>query len=241
MTDWLEELRQEKQQAIERTRAHGADANPGATGRLESEQQQLAVLIRNVGIEPLLQQFVDEVLRDHPLFVNPTLNRTVTSRDAATSLAREEKEGAPWSGPVAGNFLPAALELPGGRVVTRVDWRLHLSHRTQYSSQLLLNDLLVSASTQGVQVNSETLAAPSAETFKAALISAFRAITQPTLPPGVRRARRRRRSWYNRLWESIFPASQPARVYIALIIVVMLILVMVISILSARLGILTLN
>src|SRR5438477_12951402 len=126
MTDWLAELRQEKQQAIERAGTRTAAPPNGIADRLESEQQHMAALIQTIGIEALLQQFVDEILRDHPRFVDPTLNRIVTIRDAGTSLAREEKEGAPWSGPVAGNFLPAALGPPGGHVVSRVDWRLHL-------------------------------------------------------------------------------------------------------------------
>jgi hypothetical protein len=240
MTDWLEELREEKKQAIARTRNAGPQYGSVAD-RLQAEQRQLAALIQNIGIEPLLQQFVDEVLRDHPLFVDSTLNRAVIGRDSNDVPAREEKEGAPWSGPIEGNFLPPALDLSGGRTVSRLDWRLHLNYRQQYSEQLQLNDILITASAQGVQVNNEPLAEPTPEKFKTALVGAFRNSTQPSLPPGVRRARRKRRHWYNRLWESVFPANQPTRIYVALIIVVMLILVVVISVLSATLGILTLD
>lgn len=241
MTDWLADLRQEKQQAIERSRAQAADTQSTVASRLSAEQQRLAALIQTIGIEKLLQQFVDEILRGHPLFVDPSLNRTVTSREAGSSLAREEKEDAPWSGPVAGNLLPATLALGDGRFVSRVDWRLHLNHRAPYNEQLKLDDLLVSASAQGVLLNGEALAAPTAEQFKSALVAAFRQTTQASLAPGVRRTRRRRRRWYNRLWESIFPSNQPARIYIALIIVAMLVLVLVISLFSAQMGILTLD
>ena len=190
MPDWLEELREEKKQAIARTQGtrNAGMQYASVADRLQAEQRQLAALVQSIGIEPLLQQFVDEVLRDHPLFVDSTLNRTVIGRDSNESPAREEKEGAPWSGPIEGNFLPPALDLGGGRTVSRVDWRLHLNYRQQYSEQLQLNDILITVSAQGVQVNNEPLAEPAAETFKTALVSAFRNSTQPSLPPGVRRA-----------------------------------------------------
>lgn len=243
MTDWLDELRQEKQQAIARTQTarNAAPQYGSAADRLQAEQRQLAALIQNIGIEPLLRQFVDDVLRDHPLFVDPTLTRTVTGRDSAGGPALEEKEGPPWSGPLAGNHLPPALVLGSSRVVSRVDWRLHLNYRQQYSDQLQLSDILITATAQGVQVGGDLLAEPTAEKFKTALIAAFRQSTQPSLPPGVRRARRKRRRWYHRLWESVFPANQPTRIYVAMIIVVVLILVVVISVLSSTLGILTLD
>jgi len=194
MPDWLEELREEKKQAIARTQGtrNAGMQYASVADRLQAEQRQLAALVQSIGIEPLLQQFVDEGLRDHPLFVDSTLNRTVIGRDSNESPAREEKEGAPWSGPIEGNFLPPALDLGGGRTVSRVDWRLHLNYRQQYSEQLQLNDILITVSAQGVQVNNEPLAEPAAETFKTALVSAFRNSTQPSLPPGVRRARRKR-------------------------------------------------
>jgi hypothetical protein len=231
MTDWLKDLREEKEQAIARTRGAG----PQVAGEVDQAETQLAAIIQGIGIEPLLQQFMDDVLRDHPLFVDSSLNRTVFGRAAGDGLAHEDRESAPWSGPVEGNFLPSALELGGGRTISRVDWRLHLNFRQRHSHQPQLNDILVAASAQGVQVNNEVLAIPTAEKFKTALINAFRESTQPAPLHGVRHKRRRR--WYKRLWQSVFPDIHSTGFFLMLVVGVILSLLAVIYVLSSTIGV----
>jgi hypothetical protein len=205
-TDWLADLRESKQQAIARARDKGAGQQAlwqTAEERLRFRQTTLAALIGQTQLETLLQEFCVEILRDHPNFLGYSLRRTVRSRSAASAVERTEPD--PWSGPVENNPLPQDLDLGNGRHVTAVDWKLRSDYNSMDWHELRPLTIHVSATTAGVKLDGQLLSPPTVETLKRALLDAFKA-TLHTL--GRRRGHRHRRSWYRRLWRTLFPRSK---------------------------------
>ncbi len=225
MTDWLDELREEKQRAMALAQA-GASQRASAENQLRGAQEQLVATINRVEVERLLAEFTREILRDHPLFPNSFVSRTVISRGSDSSQAA--KESPPWSGRFENNFLPQHLELANGRYVVRVDWRLHLNSQRLNGETPKSRDIHISISAQGVQVDGQFLPAPTADHLKSALVDAFR----HTLPGGtlqperVRtyRQRKPRRRGHRRGWRALLVSGRPMRrtvIAVALIIIVL--------------------
>jgi hypothetical protein len=239
MADWLEELREEKRRASEQvlnTVQASEKANP-VRARLAQLQAQLLELTWQLQIEPLLQEFMQEIIRDHPQYPNSTLTRIVTGRGADSLF--EFKEAAPWSAPLEGNYLPAQPQLDNERYIIRIEWQMHLNALTPERQAQPFN-IIARVTERGVEVNDRAIEPPTSENFKGAVLDAFQnpsrtsGTQDPVLtftplvlitPP-----------LYVRLWQRIAQPENRGRSYIfyalLLIIVAVLIGALVVVILS---------
>ena len=204
MNDWLTELRESKQHAIEQAQtevARGQLQREATEDQLQSEQALLATLIKTVQVEQLLQQFTSEILQGHPFFSNTSLTRTVRSK--AVGSAIELTEPAPWSALVTENPLPENLDLGNGHYVIAIVWKLQSNYRSLHDKETQSYRMTVSSSASQVLMDGRPLLPQTSDVLKTRLTTTFR--------DSLERLNRRRvhhhrhRPWYKRLWRTFFP------------------------------------
>ena len=206
MTEWFDDLRSEKQQVIAKIKEETAEQE--AQQRAAREQQlaqhaRILATVESIQIEPLLLQFFDAALRDHPLYSNPLLTRTVNSRTINSEHANVEP--APWSGPLADDTRLQAHPLPEGHYATLVVWKIRFEIRDPggelqgpYSIATLLN-------ASELAVNGQALPAATGEALATALTEAFRnpqKVHADSELPHQHKHRHHKRPWYSRLLRS---------------------------------------
>ncbi len=219
-TDWLAELRESKQQAIARAQAAGAEqqaVQQTAQEQLRAEQSKLAVLIQNVQIEHLLQEFCSEILHGHPNFVGYSLIRTVRSRAAGSTIECTESD--PWTGPVENNALSAELDLGNGRYVSAVDWKLQSNYHGTNGHELKPLRIAIATTAAGIKLDGQMLSAPTAENFRQALLTAFKTTLRTF---SRRRSHRHHRRRYRRLFKALFPTGKLSAALVAGTVIVIL-------------------
>ena len=231
MSEWLDDLRKLKGQAFEDARSKTdrvTSPHASTEQQLMREQNQILTLMQNIQVEPLLQQLLNEILKDHPWLSNPSLIRTVISR--SVSSAADFIELAPWSGPLENNLLPESVNLPEGRFIVEIGWKLQQNY-SAVGSRIGFPGFQVSITAFGVQINGQGLSKPTSEEFKSGVLRVFRSALQPRT--GHRPSRRHHRPWYKRLWRLFFPDSQPKRLYLV-IALAMVVLAIVLGIFVAQ-------
>jgi len=206
MNDWLSDLRAAKKQAIaeiETEKSPGHAIHEFSEERLRLEQEKISHLLTITQVEPILQEFIEEIIRGHPWFPGSSLNRTVMSQQVDS--ASEVKEPHPWTGSVKGNPLPLDLNLSAGRYVVRIEWNLGLSYRPPQRQMLRALSIPVSVSAQSVMVEGEMLSPETAEGMRAAIKNSFQNAIEAA-QANRQRVRRHHRRWYRRIWRFFFPA-----------------------------------
>jgi hypothetical protein len=220
--DWLAELRETKEHAIERAQAEvarGELQREETQEQLASEQAQVAALIKRIESERLLQQFTREILQDHPFFSNIALTRAVRSKAVGSTV--EFTEPAPWSAPVAENPLPDNLDLENGHYVIAIGWKLQSNYRNLHNYEIQSYQLSVSASASQVLMDGQLLSPQTADAFKTQLTTAFKNSLEHLNRRRVRH--HRHHSWYKRLWRTFLPRTSltPGFIIIAIIVLVL--------------------
>jgi hypothetical protein len=223
--DWLAELRETKEHAIEQAQAEVArgELQRGETQeQLASEQAQVAAMIQRIEIERLLQQFTGEILHDHPFFSNIALTRTVRSKAVGSTV--EFTEPAPWSASVAENPLPDHLDLGNGHYVVAIDWKLQSNYRNLHDYEIQSYRLKVSASASQVLMDGRLLLPQTPDAFKTQLTTTFKNSLEHLNRGRVRH--HRHHSWYKRLWRTFFPRTSltPGLLIIAIVVLALSIL-----------------
>ena len=225
MDDWLAELRETKEDAIEQMQA---EIVRGQLHREETQEQsgagqaQVAALIKRVEIERLLQQFTSEILQDHPFFSNIALTRTVRSK--AVGSTGEFTEPTPWSAPVAENPLPDHLDLGNGHYVIAIDWKLQANYRHLHDYEIQSYRLKVSTSASQVLMDGQLLSAQTPDAFKTQLTTTFRNSLEHLNRRRVRR--HRHRPWHRHLWRTFFPRTNLTTRFLIVVIVVLVLAIL---------------
>ena len=244
MSDWLHDLRQWKDESVAELKAKAG--REGLDGRaspqnLKSMQAQVLALADEVDIETALNQFLVEILREHPYISSLSLVRAVRSQNCGS--VGDIPEPSPWSGPVERMLL---VDCPGpneDHYISRVAWRLEAFYKDPDLRGTRIN-IETSVSPEGVQINGQPVPSPTAESFKNLFLKVFQT-SIPLEPAGRKRARRHGpRRWYKRLWRTIVPRHlTPLHFWAGMVVIVLTLLIAALignlvanSLLSALLG-----
>lgn len=225
MNDWLADLKEAKKRAIAETQTEKSPdraIHGSSEERLGLEQERISNLLTITRVEPILQEFVEEIIRGHPWFPSSSLNRTVTSKQEGSDSTI--KEPPPWTGSVKGNPLPPELNLSAGRHVTRIEWNLSLTYRPPQQISLQELWIPVSLSAQGARVNGEDLAEETAAGMQAALKNSFEQVIKAAQTHHSH-TRRHHRRWYKRLWRRLNYKGRAKQVILILALILAALLI----------------
>ncbi len=234
MTDWFDDLRTEKQQAIaqlaERT-AEQETQQRATRKQLLANHARILATVEAVQIETLLLQFFDAALRDHPLYPNPVFARSITTR--TVDLEHAQLEPAPWSGPLADDTRLQAYPLPEGHYVTLIIWKIRFEIRDPDGTLRGPYGITTSLNAQELAVNGQPLATATSEALAAALTQAFRnppRVHSDAELPHARKRRHHQRPWYKRLLRSISSPISGKRQTVTVLLVAIVLLACVLGV-----------
>ncbi|MGB8646353.1 MAG: hypothetical protein WCF84_14035 [Anaerolineae bacterium] len=221
MTDWLDDLKQSK----DKLKADLSQPGPRAsswTAQLDAEQNQLLTWVQTTEVERLLNQFMGEILKDHPMVFEPSLIRSVLS--STPNVSYPTREPPPLSGPVEQFFLPPDLTLADSRYISQIEWKLQFGYKGPASHSIRPSSLRVMINGHEAQVDDHALAIVTREAMQTAILNAFTTTIETASTSRARhKHRRKHRKWYKRLFRAIFPEGKPISYYIALIAAVVVV------------------
>ncbi len=230
MADWLDGLKELKQQAVAVEQARLSQERATAE-RLRAEQARILSVVKEIRLEPALKSLVSEILQGHPLFAAPSVVRTVTSRTATMDI--EFREPAPWSGALEDGYLPDDSTYPDGHFISGIEWRLQTSYKGLGIDAFKFSGLRVLVTPSGVFVNGQGLTPLTEDTLQSRLVTVFREAFQVPATTKHRRRHHRHRRWYERLRGTLFPTRSSLALYLA-VGFTMIVLALILGILVAR-------
>lgn len=221
MSDWLADLREEKQRAIARSQEH-TESVAAAKAELEKQQSEIIAAVKKLQVEPLLLELQNDILADHPYIFDAYIKREVKSR--ADAVAGEVLEAVPLSGLLDSGSQDLAAELADGRYISQVSWRLRLNLKDLDGNPARPRDIVISINSAGASINDRSLEELTRDEFQSALVEAFREASRRPHSAGDPGRRRRRRAWYKRLLRSAVPVSAVQQRWAVIILVLIVVL-----------------
>ncbi len=219
-SDWLDDLRQTKSQ-LQAAR----DTNLALvtnTEQLRAGEERILTEAAGTGVEELLLQFRNEILRGHPLVLQSELERTVSSIGADGVM----REPAPWSGP-ADEALPP---LPGprgdGRYLAEILWKLDYNYQRQGHVSIQAASIKIVITGDGVRFNDQLLVPATQQAVQSSIATHFQNSVSPRTDRIVHRKRHRHRKWYKRWQRTMFPDNRPTRYDITVGFVILVVAVL---------------
>jgi hypothetical protein len=239
MQDWFRDLREEKELTIAQIRERETQESAQRQATLETcqrDQSEIISSLKVIQVEALLQQFMNDVLQDHPLFSAFSLSRTVMSRtvDGPTPIP----ELSPWSDTLQNHLWPENQHLANGRYIARVEWTLGLTPIGFREETRGAFDIVVVVTANSVHVNDQSLRGLTPGDLANALRHAFRISTQQVSATQLdqRHRRRHKRRWYNRLWRRFLPTDRSLWIYALTILVIITLVTIVLGFYWGQIG-----
>lgn len=204
MSDWLTDLREEKQKAIAQSKEHSVSVAAAKT-ELEKQQGEILTMLSELQVEPLLLQLQNDILVDHPFIFDASIKREVKSR--ADAVAGEIVEPTPLSGSLDKQSIGISAGLSDGRYISEVNWRLRLNFKDLEGNPARPKEIVVAITPSGASVGDRELGDLMRDEFQSALVAAFRDASNRSRSGDSLGRRHKRRAWHRRLLQAAFPVS----------------------------------